>query len=417
MPNIIMNGSKIISLVFRKIKIIDSVSFIPMPLDKFSKTFGIKELSKGFFPHEFNKLENQNYVGPWPDKSYYGVKFMNDDKKFFFDKWYDENANKSVFDFKKEILKYCISDVDLLMKGCLSFRDNLMQITKMNRYENDPLINGIDPFLCATTAASLCQFVFNNIFLNKEEIAIIPQNGYHKNQNHSIKAIQWLEFLSKKKNIKILHARNSGEVKVGEFFVDGFDPLTNTVYNFDGDFFHGCPICYKDNTFNVMKQKTMGQIYKDHLRKTEKLKNSKYNNMPIKLVQIWEHTFDDMCRNDDELKIFLKDFELTAPMNVRDSFFGGRTEVFLPYYNAKEDEKIFYYDYCSLYPSVQAHNKFPIGHPEILTSNFTNINDYFGIAKVKVLAPRGLYIPVLPMRLNGKLLFALCKKCSENKTG
>jgi hypothetical protein len=79
--------------------------------------------------------------------------------------------------------------------------------------------------------------------------------------------------------------------------------LTNTVYNFDGDFYHGCPICYKENTYNVMKQKTMGQIYKDHLRKTEKLKNSKYNNIPIKLVQIWEHTFDDMCRNDEELKL------------------------------------------------------------------------------------------------------------------
>ena len=80
-----------------------------------------------------------------------------------------------------------------------------------------------------------------------------------------------MAWIWEKKNIKILHARNSGEVKVGEFFVDGFDPETNTVYNFDGDFFHGCPICYKENTFNVMKQKTMGQIYKDHLRKTEKL--------------------------------------------------------------------------------------------------------------------------------------------------
>jgi hypothetical protein len=107
----------------------------------------------------------------------------------------------------------------------------------LNRYENDPLLNGIDPFLCATTAASLCQFVFKNIFLKEEEIAIIPQNGYHKIQNHSIKAIQRLEYLSKKNNIKILHARNSGQVKVGHFFVDGFDPLTNTVYNFDGDFF------------------------------------------------------------------------------------------------------------------------------------------------------------------------------------
>ncbi len=77
-----------------------------------------------------------------------------------------------------------------------------------------------------------------------------------------------------------------------------------------------------------------------------------------------------MCRNDEELKFFLKEFELTAPMNVRDSFFGGRTEVFLPYYKVKEEEKIFYYDYCSLYPSVQDHYNFPIGHPEIKTYTY-----------------------------------------------
>ncbi len=86
-----------------------------------------------------------------------------------------------------------------------------------------------------------------------------------------------------------------------------------------------------------------------------------------------EHTFDEMCRNDEELKIFLKEFELTAPLNVRDSFFGGRTEVFLPYYKVKEEEKIFYYDYFSLYPSVQAHNNFPIGHPEIKTLQILHI--------------------------------------------
>ena len=47
-PDVLMNGSKILSLKFRKIKIIDSLSFLPMPLDKFSKTFDIKELKDSF---------------------------------------------------------------------------------------------------------------------------------------------------------------------------------------------------------------------------------------------------------------------------------------------------------------------------------------------------------------------------------
>jgi hypothetical protein len=65
-PNVLMNGSKILCLKFRKIKKIDSLSFIPMPLEKFSKTFDIKELKKGFFPHNFNREENQSYFGKWP---------------------------------------------------------------------------------------------------------------------------------------------------------------------------------------------------------------------------------------------------------------------------------------------------------------------------------------------------------------
>ena len=35
-----------------------------------------------------------------------------------------------LFDFQKECLSYCTSDVDLLMRGCLSFRENMKLITK-----------------------------------------------------------------------------------------------------------------------------------------------------------------------------------------------------------------------------------------------------------------------------------------------
>jgi len=43
-----------------------------MPLRSFPKTFGLTELANGYFPHKFNTDENQNYIGSYPDKGYYG---------------------------------------------------------------------------------------------------------------------------------------------------------------------------------------------------------------------------------------------------------------------------------------------------------------------------------------------------------
>ena len=70
---------------------------------------------------------------------------------------------------------------------------------------------------------------------------------------------------------------------------------------------------------------------------------------------------------------------------------------------------------CSLYPSVNKYARYPVGHPDIVTSHFDPLDTYFGIAKVKVLAPRGLYHPVLPYRSNGKLKFPLCRTCADEE--
>ena len=51
LPKVLLMGTKILSIEFRHVKIIDSYSFIPMGLDKFAKSFNIKEHKKGFFPH------------------------------------------------------------------------------------------------------------------------------------------------------------------------------------------------------------------------------------------------------------------------------------------------------------------------------------------------------------------------------
>lgn len=57
---------------------------------------------------------------------------------------------------------------------------------------------------------------------------------------------------------------------------------------------------------------------------------------------------------------------------------------------------------------------YPVGHPTIVTEDFGDLDDYFGIVHCKVVPPRGLYLPVLPYRCQNKLMFPLCRTCVEN---
>ena len=56
----IFNGTKLMLMRVDhglNIKFLDSLNFLPMPLSKLPKSFGLKELKKGFFPHLLNRKE------------------------------------------------------------------------------------------------------------------------------------------------------------------------------------------------------------------------------------------------------------------------------------------------------------------------------------------------------------------------
>ena len=67
----VRNGGKIMQLNFDRIHFIDSLSFFQMPLPAFPKTFGLTELKTGYFPHFFNRPENEDYIGPKRALHYY----------------------------------------------------------------------------------------------------------------------------------------------------------------------------------------------------------------------------------------------------------------------------------------------------------------------------------------------------------
>ena len=102
-------------------------------------------------------------------------------------------------------------------------------------------------------------------------------------------------------------------------------------------------------------------------------------------------------------------------LEPRQAFFGGRVNAAKLYHKVSGYEQIKYYDVTSLYPFVQKYSSFPVKEPQILTGDFKDISNYFGIAKIKILPPRKLYHPVLPLKVNGKLLFPLCSTCAEKQ--
>lgn len=60
--------------------------------------------------------------------------------------------------------------------------------------------------------------------------------------------------------------------------------------------------------------------------------------------------------------------------------------------------------------------EFPVGHPDIVYGpdlKTENIHDMWGILHVRVLPPKRLHAPVLPRKMNDKLMFVLCRTCGE----
>ena len=95
---------------------------------------------------------------------------------------------------------------------------------------------------------------------------------------------------------------------------------------------------------------------------------------------------------------------------LRDAFYGGRTETFKLYEETGLGNQRKYYDVTSLYPFVNKIGKIPLGHPKIIRENFDS-----GLVKCKILPPKGLkrFTFLFYLHCNGKLIFSLCRSCSE----
>ena len=280
-------------------------------------------------------------------------------------------------------------------------------------------------------------------------IALIPQHGYSRRDNFSKEAmgyIKWFEKCYRKQNnlfdFNIQHAKSPGGEKV---VVHGLNGSKQIKYKLDGYFkdskglehavefygcwFHGCPECYpRDRDKLVIMNKTMTRRHQETVQRASKIRE-----MGFVLHEMWSCEFSRMIQLNREIEKFIQDLEISDTIDVREAYFGGRTNAIKLYEKFNRIHPGKYFDFCSLYPDVLKYNKYPVGHPDSTTNSFVMPTSYhcsgncpytpcsgmhvslpyFGLMKVRILPPKQLMFPVLPMKINGKLMFPLCSKCAR----
>ena len=394
------NGCKLLQVQHDRIRFIDSLSFFQMPLSAFPKTFGLTELHKGYFPHKFNHPDHQNYVGPIPALDYYIPETMSPEGKQALETWHQEQRDK-VFDFKKELVKYCKSDVRLLKQGCLTFKRLFETLTGFNPFDH-------------ITIASACNRDLRMNRMIPNSIASEPVRGWRNRINYSKVALEWLTWCAQQQQ-SLQHARNAGEYCIPgtNFHVDGFDASTNTIYEFHGCFWHGCPRCFPIRHESHLRHydRTMQDVYETTQQRIQQFRELGYH-----VVEMWECDWSRLKDTSLDIRTYLGTLELTEPLNPRDAFCGGRTNAVKLYHHVTPSQQIHYIDVTSLYPWVNKTCVYPKGHPRVIFNpGHTDISFYFGLVQCKVLPPRHLYHPVLPFRHESKLLFPLCAACVEQE--
>ena len=116
--------------------------------------------------------------------------------------WHAEEVLKGeVWNFKKELLCYCESEVKLLKEGCLKFPED----TKRDA--------GFTPLLQCITIASACHYFWLKFQMEPSTIAVEPPHGWGGLKTPQSKvAFHWLYYQDKQLGgNKIKHARKSAE--------------------------------------------------------------------------------------------------------------------------------------------------------------------------------------------------------------
>lgn len=185
--------------------------------------------------------------------------------------------------------------------------DKVRYVYPKKKHTNKKITHYTRPHLCKFYVKEISKYREYNPIEDNGKYSIIKwRQGCWKGESHSYimgkqvggysrKAIAWLHYIAKEKNIEIQHAENGGELRVelgnGKYYLlDGYCKENNTAYEFHGDVFHGNPNIYKsEDKCHPYNDSTAGQLLEYTLQKEDNLRKMGFN-----VVTVWEAEWNKM---------------------------------------------------------------------------------------------------------------------------
>ncbi|KAH7695310.1 hypothetical protein AAVH_37632, partial [Aphelenchoides avenae] len=220
LPSITSNGNKIMQVWCRRSKqnneviFRDSCLMFPMKLDDAPEAFELGIDAKQFFPYRYNTPANYDRpLKGLPPMDDYIPSAMSDEKRAKFAEWWAaENAKQLDFDLKAQLKEYCTNDVWILLNALYKYRELIN------------LIADGDIFWKVTTQTSAALSIFKKKYVKEKQLAIVPNNGYGRQERQSAKGMKFLKWFAHAHGIEVQHRDSEG----GERKVEG------TNYRLDG---------------------------------------------------------------------------------------------------------------------------------------------------------------------------------------
>jgi len=154
--------------------------------------------------------------------------------------------------------------------------------------------------------------VYRKLFLKPESIAIIPHNRYRSKDKNSAMATKWLQWIEKTQSIQIQQAYNGREAKIGPYKVDGL--CGNTIYEFYGCYWHGCPRCMKQRyKISADQYTTAREAYDRTLERKKFLQDQGF-----KIVEKWQCELKRDLSKSVKMQKFFEKSKVVDPLNPRE---------------------------------------------------------------------------------------------------
>ena len=202
----------------------------------------------------------------------------------------------------------------------LQSRRSVAQVWLHNVFIKD---TGIVPFRSCTIAGT-CMSVLHTSYLKPKSSGRVPVNGYRSLRNYSNKLMGWITYCEKMTGVSYRHALSAGGemyLKKAKVWADVYykSPRHEYVMTFMGCHFHACQTWLAFSANNTHLNKSRGGLYREIMRWIIRVINSGYM-----LYVMWECEWDNLIRENSEIKEHVESFSLSSPMTQRDAIYRGR---------------------------------------------------------------------------------------------